>query len=175
MQNSAIAKRYAQTLLIFDQEQTVFTTAQNMVPALQEPQVATLLHNPQLSAEQKQNAIIQAFPQMPPVLLQFLALVTRKKRVNIIADILQVYIALFEVQQGVKKGTLISAIPLTADQVQKIAHKFKSKTGLDYRFEQQIDPEIIGGLKIKIDDLVFDWSLKSQLKSLHHRFSSTAG
>ncbi|NLB64176.1 MAG: ATP synthase F1 subunit delta [Fibrobacter sp.] len=175
MKNPALANRYAQTLLKFDTKGKSFENSKVLSDILQKKEISVLLKNPRISPEDKINAIIKALPYLNEHFKTFLNLIAKKKRLGILEDIVKAYIELYENKKGIKRGTLTSAIPLTDEQKNKIKQKFKNKTGMEYYFEEVLEPEIIGGLKIQIDDTAYDWTLKSQLNSLHKRFSSRAG
>ena len=69
-------------------------------------------------------------------------------------------------------ATVVSAVPLTTEQINKITQKLISSLNKQIQIETQIDPSIIGGLKIRVGDRILDASIeesfipKSQLYDL---------
>jgi len=176
MQNRTLANRYAQTLLKADPTGAVEPQVTLLRQVLQLAGVTQALSNPRSSTTEKVQAISKAFGKQQGELLQsFIALVARKGRLDLLADIAESYLSLQERAKGIRKGTVISAIALDSSQLKRIESKFSGQTGLKYQFEQIVDKRLIGGFKIQIDDTVYDWSLQTQLQTLRQRFMTLAG
>lgn len=63
-----------------------------------------------------------------------------------------------------------SAVPLDADQQQRLAAALKSSTGKDVEIRVVIDESVMGGLITQIDDEVIDGSVRSRLGQLREAF-----
>ncbi len=58
---------------------------------------------------------------------------------------------------------VLSAIPLTEDQVAKLEGKLSEKTGRSVKAQITVDPSLIGGVAVRIGDIVYDGSIVKQL------------
>lgn len=67
---------------------------------------------------------------------------------------------------GKGKGLVYSAIALDEGQLTRIQSAFQKKSGKVYTFENKVHKSLVGGFKIQIDDLVYDWSIETKLKNL---------
>ena len=70
-----------------------------------------------------------------------------------------------------KTGVITSALPLTDKEKKVIEKDVLQKAGGKLEISYEVDPGILGGLTIKIDDKLFDYSVSSQLAGLRSRHS----
>ena len=61
---------------------------------------------------------------------------------------------------------IVSAVPLDEERIKKIRKIIFDKTGVDARIKKLVDNRIIGGLIIRINDVLIDFSVRSQLEVL---------
>ncbi len=63
-----------------------------------------------------------------------------------------------------------SAVPLTADQVERLAAALEKQTGQPVQVRVIVDPNVVGGIVTQIGDLVIDGSVRSRLAQLREAF-----
>ncbi len=103
--------------------------------------------------------------------LKFLLLLNRKRRLDQLLNISRALDLLSKQHRNEIDVEVISARPLTADQVASVTAKLTSvlkKTAVVHPFT---DPTLIGGLKIRIEDRVIDASVASRLRRLARQMS----
>ena len=103
--------------------------------------------------------------------LRFLELLVEKKRYDLFAMIAAVYGRLAADKRGVVKAVVRTASPLSADAQKTLAARLKTFAGKDIELEIKEDPELIGGVAVKIGDWVLDSSLRGQLRRLRESFN----
>lgn len=69
-------------------------------------------------------------------------------------------------QQQQHVANIYSCVDLTKEQKQKIESELKRVTNKSLDFKYQIDQELLGGLKIRIGDLILDYSLQGNFDRL---------
>lgn len=105
-------------------------------------------------------------------MLGFFHIVVTKDRYNDIPAIFDYFLRKVKEYKGIGTARVTSAIELSPEQ--KAAIKDRLLTITDYRsfeMEYQVDPGILGGLVIRIDDRVVDSSLKTQIGTLARQLS----
>ena len=102
---------------------------------------------------------------------RFLELLIEKKRYELFAMIVAVYGRLAADKRGVAKAHVRTAAPLSADAQKTLAARLKIFAGKDIELEIKEDPELIGGVAVKIGDWVLDSSLRGQLRRLRESFN----
>lgn len=63
-------------------------------------------------------------------------------------------------------GTVRSAVPVTAAERQRLTAKLAAQFGPDLTLTYEVDPAVIGGLVVRVGDLVMDGSVASRLSAL---------
>lgn len=172
MRQSTLARRYAGAL--FEQARTanavdriesdlgMVTYSVQSMPRLQE----TLTH-PLIPADRKKAIIAQVFEKsIDSITLNFLYLLIDKRREDIIADTEQEYVVLANDFRGVVPAMATSAVPLTADEKTSLQAKLEVFTGRKVELHIDEDPELIGGLVVRIGDTVIDGSVRGYLAAL---------
>jgi F-type H+-transporting ATPase subunit delta len=76
------------------------------------------------------------------------------------------YQRLADEEAGLTKATLRSATPLRADQLEQLRRVLSQQVGGEVELSVEIDPELIAGLVAQVGDIVFDGSLRTQLRQL---------
>jgi F-type H+-transporting ATPase subunit delta len=96
----------------------------------------------------------------------FLYLLFDKGRIGFLADINDFYQKLADELKGVARASLVSAVELPSETIEKIRSTLSTKTGKDIILDVEQDPALIGGIITKIGDLVLDGSIKTQLQNM---------
>ncbi len=68
--------------------------------------------------------------------------------------------------RGAVAAEVVTALPLTAAQLEGVAAALRQALGKDPELTARVDPAILGGLKVRVGSRLFDASLKSRLDSL---------
>jgi len=98
--------------------------------------------------------------------LNFLALLVSKNKAPYLAKIVQKTILLIQEKNHIQNIYVYSSILLSKKQLNTIAKKFSKKLNLKINIINKIDLNLLGGLKIKINDYVYDYSIKEQILNL---------
>jgi F-type H+-transporting ATPase subunit delta len=133
---------------------------------------AAALRHPRVSiADKKKLLHAKLDGKVGATTLRFLELLIEKKRYELFAMIAAVYGRLAADKRGVSKAVVRTAAPLGADAQKALAAKLKIFTGKDVELEIKEEPELIGGVSVKIGDWVLDSSLRGQLRRLRESFN----
>ena len=109
---------------------------------------------------------ILAKAKISGIAANFVKLVSQKRRLSAISDMIGAYQALVARQKGEIEAQVTSAQKLTAAQITKIKTSLKAAVGQDVTLQTTIDPEILGGLVIKVGSKMIDDSLRTKLQSM---------
>jgi F-type H+-transporting ATPase subunit delta len=99
----------------------------------------------------------------------FLRVLARHDRLDILPAVLQAARIEHERQSGRKRVSVRSARPLSDESRRGIEGKLRSAFNFEPILEAETDPSLIGGLVIRVDDTVYDSSLRTRLKQLRIR------
>jgi F-type H+-transporting ATPase subunit delta len=110
------------------------------------------------------------------VLARFMALLASKERLRLLAEITEVFRGVRLEQEGGVPGQLISAEPISEADVSSLAKAFSAKLGKRVAFTVTNEPGLLAGVKVVVNGVTYDGTLRSQLNKLHDQFvSSMAG
>jgi F-type H+-transporting ATPase subunit delta len=74
--------------------------------------------------------------------------------------------AMIEARAGRISAEVVSAVDLTAAQVKEITRTLEQVSGKTVQLEKKKDPALLGGLVAKVGDVVYDGSVRTQLRAL---------
>ncbi len=127
--------------------------------------VRELLMAPDISPEQKQQAIRSALQQLPHT-ADFLEVLLAAKRYDLLPDITLRVQALADKRQGIIRARVVSAQPLSSAEKKKIQNTLSVRYGGKVEASFQIDKTILGGLKIWCNGELIDGSWQAQFDRL---------
>ena len=178
MTDRTLARRYAKALYDIGTEQgksEIFAENLNEIAALlnDNQEVGLMLLNQSIQNDDKKKAINALLDGVEPMVKNFVNLVVDKNRADSLVAMCASYNELMEEQANIARAEIISAVPLTEEQVKKIEDKFSGLVGQTVKAETIVDASLIGGVRVRIGDTVYDGSLASQLKKLNESLKQT--
>lgn len=180
MTNATVARRYAQALY----EEAVRTDAVEGTDAdvalIAETldgsrELVRLFESPVVSQAKKDAVVAALFEErLRPLTLRFLRLLIEKGREDLFPEVVRAYRALRDEQQGIVEAHARTALPLSSDEERALTAALETMTGATVRLRVTRDPELLGGLIVRVGDTVYDGSVRHQLASLRERMEHGA-
>jgi len=175
---SRVAYRYAEAVygaLPADVgEEAVFADFLDLRASIRQSRELQLFFaSPVISRANKLEAITALFAdRMHPYVLDVLKLLVEKTREHLIPEIIEAMLELRRKRNNTRLSRVTSAVELTAEQRGKLTAALEraSKGGIEADFH--VDPAIIGGVTVRIEDKVYDGSIANQLRKLRTRFAT---
>ncbi|MBN1779090.1 MAG: ATP synthase F1 subunit delta [Candidatus Buchananbacteria bacterium] len=100
------------------------------------------------------------------ILENFVNLLAEKHILSQARQIIKDFKKYYNQQEGLIEVTVSSAEKISTAEEKQIAEEIKKTTHLKAEITNEVDPELIGGLKLEFADLVVDGSLKNSLNNL---------
>jgi len=97
---------------------------------------------------------------------RFLEYLVQKRRLGLLPDIARSYSREADERLGIRRAVLKTAIPLSDEQVRRLADKLSRLTGATVRLDSQVDESLIGGFEVHMDGQLFDGSLRGRLEHI---------
>jgi len=138
----------------------------------QERELQTFLFSPYFSSEEKRDGIGRAISGGEPELVNFLELLAEKHRMPAIFRIRRRFDELWAKENRRLEVRLTSAVPIDESVVQRVGDEIERKTSKQIDLESEVDPEIIGGLVLRVGNMVLDASLRAKLERLRKEVAS---
>ena len=167
----AALKEYADALFMLTEElgtsERVLSELNDAKDAiLENKEYVSLLETPALPMEEKLRLVDQAFASFDESLLSFLKILTEKRLIRYIGDVLRDYITLFDESRGILRVEAISAVALTDAEIAAIERKLSAKCEKTAIVRNTVKPEILGGITLRYSGIQLDGSIKSRLEKL---------
>lgn len=102
--------------------------------------------------------------QICPLTRRFLGLLQEKRVLDWLPRIAREYGTLLERGLGRTTAKVASAVPLTEEERERLQTALRRRVGRHIRLEQTVDPDLLGGLVVRVGDLVLDGSLRMRLE-----------
>ncbi|MEY3457058.1 MAG: F-type ATPase subunit delta [Planctomycetota bacterium] len=176
----AVATLYAQSFLSAAQANQAVSAEEELESFVREvlgkfPEFREILLSDFAGRDEKLQIINRSIaPQCSEFFANFLRVLVRHGRTELLPVILEVVIRLRETAAGKQRVRVRSPRPLTSNARNQISASLKARLGFEPILEESIDPQLIGGVVLQIGDTVFDSSLRSRLKTLQGRLVEKA-
>ena len=176
MNSSKLATRYAKALFEFakekDQIQKVKEDLVLVKSVLKENyELKLVIESPIIFPDKKNDIFAGVFAdKLSDTTFGFLSLTIKKKREPALITICDEYVRLYNKYNNIQVAFVTTVQPLSpalADAVKKL---LEEETQSTIELQQILDDKIIGGLKIQIEDTLFDASILSSINKLRDEF-----
>lgn len=172
MSVSIVAARYAKSLIELAKEQNVLEPVHEDMMffqsvASQNRGLMLALKSPVVRHEKKLAILSAIFKaRVNPVTFAIFEIITKKNRESILDAIADEFIIAYQEFQGIQKAVITTTTPLTEELRAQFKGIVAKSTGKTVVLEEIIDPSLIGGYLLRVNDRQFDASIKSNLNKL---------
>jgi len=129
-----------------------------------------LLSGRALNSAQRSGVVEQLFKgRISDVLYRFLQVVNRKDRLGSLPGILNAYLGLVSAARGELDVDVYVAEALSQDAGRGVADSIGGAMGKKVQLREHVDPDLIGGLKVRVGDRLIDGSVATQLKIIRRK------
>ncbi len=172
MSYTKISKRYAKALFEFALEEKVLEQIYADMVYLQQlckvsDDYVRMLKSPVIKISKKleiTKAVLQG--NVSAISMKFLTLIFKARREEIIPSLTEQFVLLYKDAKGLKTVQLKASRAVTDEVKNKIKEILEKQVNKTIEIEETIEPDLIGGFILKIDDLQYDNSIKSKLASM---------
>lgn len=172
MSETKVASRYAKSLLDLAKEQNNLEEVNNDVTFFlsvckQSPDLVKLFRNPVVKTDMKQTVVNKIFASRVTKLTQlFFEIIIRKNREFYIVEIAKEFRNQYNQFKGIMQAQVTTAVELDNQLITEIREFISKQTGKQIELAAKINPEIIGGFLIQMEDKLFDASIASKLSNI---------
>lgn len=178
-QNSA-ATQYAQALLELANERGMAEAIGGELAQLKALLDANetfelFLKDPAIGEAERQQVLDRAFKgQVSELLFNTLGVMNAKGRLGLVRELADSYAQLLDKQLGNVKVDVTVASSLDEAMLEQVRNRVSQSLGKNAILRQHIDPSIIGGLLLRVEDKLIDSSVRSQLDAMKRQMMAAA-
>ena len=125
--------------------------------------------SPYFSSAEKREGLGKALDGAEPELANFLELLAEKHRMPVIYRIRRDFDALWARENKRLGVTVTSAVELSDDVVGQIGDAIEKQTGQTVELRSRVDEGILGGLVVRVSNMILDASIRNQLERLRRQ------
>jgi F-type H+-transporting ATPase subunit delta len=171
---SGVAGRYASALFeLADNAKSLDQVAQDLTSfrtmANQSPELARLLASPVIGREAQSKALLALLDAagIRGLTRSFVGTVAANGRARELIAMATAFLAELAKRRGETTASVTSAVPLSPQQLQQLSDSLRSVLGgAKVSIDARVEPEILGGLVVKVGSRLFDSSIRSKLQRL---------
>ncbi len=179
MDQSAITVRYAKAFFETAKEKNLLNQLKADIESILEvctesADFILLLESPVVKTSKKAALLKTIFEgKVHGLSLNFLLLITKNKREDHIPGICRNFLDLTRKDQNIKSAILTTASEVSADIINKIQDLLSKELDATIELSSKVNPEILGGLVLRLDDKQYDASVATQLKKIKQSLLET--
>lgn len=170
---------YGQALYSLAKEEQLAQTILEELKALaagfsQEPDFLRLLSAPTLPKQDRCQILDDSFRgKVQPYVLNFLKLLTEKGYARHFMECVEAYREQYNQDNGILPVKAVTAIPLTAEQTQRLTDKLAKITGKSIELTNQVDAGCLGGVRLDYDGKRVEDTVAHRLEAIRSMLKST--
>jgi F-type H+-transporting ATPase subunit delta len=174
-----IAQVYARSLFEVAREQGKLDELREQLAQLADAlnehrELAVFFFSPYFSTKEKQEALTRLLDGPAPELVNFLELLIEKHRMPVIYRIRHEFERLWDEENKTLPVEITSAIELDEQTTESLGRTIGERTGRKVTLAARVDPNILGGVIIRVGNSILDASIRNRLEQLRRHVAQGA-
>jgi len=168
-----VAKRYADALFEVAKERGTIDAVEEQLALVNQmvidnEKLKKLLYMPRISRENKKQVMEKIFKdEVNSEVLNLLKMLIDRHRVSILSELQTAYVDIANENRDIVDVFVTSASPLDTEEEDKLIQTFKKLYDKQLRLRMNIDPEVIGGVLVRIGNRLYDGTISNKLNRFH--------
>ena len=179
MDQSAITVRYAKAFFTLAKEKNILDSLKSDIELVtgicqKSADFILLIESPIVKSSKKMALMTSIFSgKVNSLTLDFLHLITKNKREIYIPAICRNFLGLTRADQNIKSAVLTTATEINTETFKKIEELIGKELDAKIELSSSVNPGIIGGMVLRLDDKQYDASVATQLKKIKQKLLET--
>jgi F-type H+-transporting ATPase subunit delta len=137
-------------------------------------QLQVFFFSPYFSSEEKKDNVPKVIEGGNEYFVRFLQVLAEKHRLPVLFRIRRAFDEMWAKEQRLLEVSVTSAVPLDEETVNGIGKKIEEQTGQRVELSSAVDPDLIGGIVIRVGNKVLDASVRNRLERFRRSVASAA-
>ena len=142
--------------------------------ALDVAELREVLANPALPMQERAEVVNRVFADLSAPTRNLVLLLLRRRRIEQLPRVAAEFRRLDDQRNGIVHAGATSAAPLGDAEIRAITARLEQLTGGQVALETSVDPDLLGGLVVRIGDRLIDGSVRGRLERLRNQLASGA-
>lgn len=172
MKLTELSSRYSRSIFELAEERNVSSHLVSELKAVKNamgsrPELVHLLQSPLMSRNEKASLIKGILGAgSSPLTGQFLNLLVAKGRVDLFPQIVDQLQSMLQKKEGIQEVNVVGARPFHANLIQLLERALHKLTGKTIRIQSTVNPSLLGGIQIRMENRLIDGSVRAKLNAL---------
>src|SRR5215212_8432848 len=140
----------------------------------QDRNLQVFLFSPYFSSEEKRDGIGKIVSDADERMLNFLELLAERHRMPAVFRIRREFDAMWADEHQLLPVTVTSAVELDEGVVEDIGKQIQEETGRKVELSSNVDPDVLGGLRVQVGNMVLDATVRNRLERLRKTVAKAA-
>ncbi len=132
------------------------------------------LFSPYFSSEEKKDGVRRIVSDADERFLNFLELLAERHRMPVLFRIRRLFDSLWAEENKLLPVTVTSATELDEGLVEEIGARIQEQTGRQVELSANVDPDVLGGLMVRVGNMVLDATVRNRLEQLRKQVAKAA-
>ena len=170
---ASLQGRYAAALYELANENKAVASVESDLDSLgralgESADLAALIRNPQIGRDAAAKAMegVADLLKLSALTRNFLGVLAANRRLAALPDIVRAFASIAAAARGEVSAEVTSAHTLSSAQLKALEARLKAREGQDVKLSAKVDPEILGGLVVRIGSTQIDSSIRTRLNTL---------
>jgi F-type H+-transporting ATPase subunit delta len=173
-----IAQVYARSLFEVAKEQSKLDVVKEQLGQFADAlegnrELSIYFFSPYFSTTEKKDGLGKLLDGVDEVVGNFLALLIENHRMPVIFRVRREYDVLWEQENKRLPVTVTSAVALDENTVRSIGDAIGQQTGQQIELTANVDPDVLGGLIVRVGNSILDASIRNRLENLRRSVASS--
>jgi F-type H+-transporting ATPase subunit delta len=130
--------------------------------------------SPYFTSDEKKDAVRRVVEGGDERLVNFLELLAERHRLPLLPRIRRQFDAMWAEEHRLLPVSVTSAVELDESLVADIGRRIQDQTGRSVELSSNVDPEVLGGLVVRVGNMVLDASVRNRLEQLRKQVAKAA-
>ena len=138
------------------------------------PDLSVFFGNYLIQTEKRRALLTEIFDgKVHPLTMRFIRFLEAKKRLGLLVAVCDEFAESLARSKGIVKATLTAAFSLKPAQSGAIGEAVRRPEMTRVKVTPQVDPALLGGVELQVEDRVYDLSLRTQLRNLRRKMMAS--
>jgi F-type H+-transporting ATPase subunit delta len=174
-----IAQVYARSLFEVAKEQSLLDTIHDQLGQFADVlndnrEVAIFFFSPYFQTSEKKAGLERMISGAEPIFMNFLEALLERHRMPVIFRIRVAYEQMWEEENRLLPVQVTSAVELDEQTVNSIGERIGQQTGRKIELSSEVDDGIIGGIVLRVGNVILDASIRNRLEQLRKQVAQAA-
>ncbi len=174
-----IANVYARSLFEVAKEHDKLDDVKDQLDQITEEldtnrELQVFFFSPYFSSAEKKDGISKVVENGDEHVIRFLELLAERHRMPALFRIRKEFARLWAEENQLLPVTITSAVELDEDTVRDLGKRIEDQTGRKIELTTNVDPDLIGGLQMRVGNMIYDASIRSRLEKLRREVARAA-